>query len=484
MYAEWGNRMSTDNSIKSKVLGEKILPFQVKEDDFYFLGGHVFSYNGRNLLLNRENGTTIFLDDELLTDLKEKCLSDDLQFKLIQRGFAKTSDSPSFCDATDTIMPTFFIIDLTKSCNLRCSYCFRHLSNEEPTISEDELDKVCDYIISYCKKYKQERISIQPWGGEPLIAFQKIKRLQDRFSEAGINPHITVESNGTLITSEIAKELLDRNIQIGISIDGIPKVHNSQRKFLSGEDSFSKVYNGIENLKENGHRDNIGTITVITKNSIDYIEDILDYFSKELKLSSIKLNLVRESCTTYGEELALEPDEIVSFTKRLVKKVVELHKEGYCISEGNIAQKMNNLLMRENSNICIANGCMGGKKMVSINRKGQIFPCEMTDYIEESIGTINDDKDLVELVKDAVICKDYFTEKTSNSCKECPWWYYCRGGCTTGIKYINNGKVCGIDQKECIINNTMYPELIKIICEEPDIAESLIDNRVSILWRG
>lgn len=456
-------------------------PFSIENDDFYFLGCYVFSSNGKNLLLNRENGTTIFLSDELLNDLKERCPSDDLQFKLIQRGFAKTSNSPECRDASDTILPTFFIIDLTTACNLRCAYCFRHLSNETSLISDEMLERICDYIISYSKKHNLQHISVQPWGGEPLLAFPKIKRIRARFEEAGLKPHITIETNGTLVTPGLARELFENNIDVGVSIDGISEVHNAQRKLKNGDSSFEKVQSGMLNLIENGFKDKIGTISVITKNTISYLEDILDYFSKELKLPSIKFNLIRENCSMSGEGLSLEPDEIVSFVKRLLNKLVELHKDGYHITEGNIKEKLLNILMRSDRNICVSAGCMGGRKMVSFNKEGRIFPCEMTDYSDEAFGSIDDSENLVELIRRATTEKDYFAEKKSELCNECPWWYYCRGGCTSAIKYLH-GTVNGIDETECLVNRVLYPELVRIIFEEPHVVQSLTGGIAVLSW--
>ena len=461
----------------------EIPPFKETDEDFEFLGCHVFSYKGtgRNVLLNRKVGTTIFVDDELLRTIHKECLSDDLRFKLIQRGFAKTSYSPEIQSTSSIILPTFFIVDLTNACNLRCSYCFRKYSQDSNPISDYVLDNICDYIISYCKEYNQKQITIQPWGGEPLLALSKIRRIQDNFHKAGYAPRITIETNGILLTSKIVNELFQRKISVSVSIDGISDVHDRQRVLINGKGSFSSVYRGIANLQNSGYGNNFGTISVVTTNTLEYLEETLDYFAKELRLSSIKLNIVKGNLHADETNLSLSSNEIIYFVSHLLGKLIELHKKGTSITEGNILEKLCNVLIRRDRNICISRGCVGGKRMVSFNKEGQIFPCELTDYSEEMLGTIGDDDDLVVLIKKAIEKSNYFSVKSIDECDSCPWWYYCRGGCTSSIIY-KSGLVSGVDSTECLVNKTLYPELLKLIITEPEITQGLSGEMVKISW--
>ena len=84
-------------------------------------------------------------------------------------------------------------------------------------------------FIKADKKYNIKDFCIQPWGGEPLIAFDKIKRMDDAFKSADLHPLISIETNASLITEELAEEASKRNIRLGISIDGHSEVQNMFR---------------------------------------------------------------------------------------------------------------------------------------------------------------------------------------------------------------------------------------------------------------
>lgn len=459
--------MILKNELKLKL----VEPFTLSDFHFTFFGCYVFSFPGKNFLLNRESGTSILIDDELLHSIEDRSLSDDLQFKLVQRGLAKSDNSPICANTTGRIFPTFFIIDLTANCNLRCSYCFRNLSITEVT-SDEMIDKICDYISTYCIRNNLKRISIQPWGGEPLLALSKIFRIQENFQKNGIEPSIHIETNGTLITPAIAKELFIKRIQIGISIDGVPLVHDKQRHFQKGKKSSHKVYKSISILRDSGYGDGFGTITVVTKNSLPYVDEILDFFAKDLKLTSLKFNILRESQKAKENNLALSPIQIAAFTHNLLDKLINLYSEGIFVTEGNIMTKLNNILLRKNANMCISNGCTGGRGIISFDKQGNIFPCELTDYEDVKLGTIGHTEDLITLIGNAVKEQNFFSQKHIVDCDTCPWWYFCRGGCTSAIKF-KRGDISGVDETECLVNKTLYPRLVDLILTNPDVAKSL-----------
>lgn len=343
-----------------------------EKDNIKFDGAWVFSNEKRFILLSRL-GTSIILDNMLLQQIKNKTISDELAFKLVSHGIARVDNSPSI-ERTIAILPKFFIIDLTKRCNLGCIYCFRQIERTD-SISKTEIDNICNYIYKYCKKYSINHFTIQPWGGEPLLEFEKVIYIQDFFYKKNMHPKITIETNATLITEDIAKILFDKKIAVGVSIDGDEIIHNFHRPFISNKGSFNEVLKGINNLRKAGFK-TFGTISVITNQSIERIGDIIRYMVKELNINNLKFNIVRISSES---DLAVTINKIDSFVEELFRTIISLSNEGFQISEGNIVERIYNILVRHERNICKSRGCMGGYKMVSFNRKGDIYPCELTD---------------------------------------------------------------------------------------------------------
>ena len=68
-------------------------------------------------------------------------------------------------------------------------------------------------------------MTIQPWGGEPMIEFEKILHIRKRFADEGIPLCMTMETNGSLVTEEAAEKLKQVGVKVGISIDGLSLIH-------------------------------------------------------------------------------------------------------------------------------------------------------------------------------------------------------------------------------------------------------------------
>lgn len=434
----------------------------------------IFVDNGKAFLVSVMNGTTLCMTSDCAGEFLREEISDDLAFILIQRGMASYRASRPVSHSGERINPTFFLIDLTKKCTLHCVYCFRELNEEAKVMDRTTLASICDELIDYCRKNGSDHISIQPWGGEPMLEFESILYIRSRFNKARMRPRIMIETNATLITPEKAKLLYENDIEIGVSIDGCAEVHDIQRPFENGSPSLKSVERGITSLRSAGYK-KIRSITVVTKNTIERLDDIIRYFAFDLKLSGIKLNLMRK--TDRNRILAPELDQIEKYVERLLSCMRSCFETGAEIVEQNIAQRLRNLTCRPCDNICNAHGCHGGYRMLSIDANGDVFPCELSDDYFYRIGHIGD-KNFSEMVVEAIENKhEYFLPRDLEDCSGCPWFFYCRGGCRAAVKY-DCGDPRKADETECLFNKALYPRLVGILLNEPDFAHYLMNGRV------
>jgi uncharacterized protein len=107
---------------------------------------------------------------------------------------------------------------------------------------------------------KYSGLSVQWFGGEPLIAMDVIERLSLSF--IGICQKVkkpysaTMTTNGYLLSNEVLQRLLDLKVySYQITIDGVEATHNSQRSLINGQPTFEKITNNlIEIRNKNKHR--------------------------------------------------------------------------------------------------------------------------------------------------------------------------------------------------------------------------------------
>lgn len=432
------------------------------DNNFFIEDIYVFTNesNKYSFLINKK-GCSIIINNKLLNQIKTKTIDENLKFKMIEHGLAGLK-SPKITVPKERNNNIYFIIDVTKRCNLNCLYCFRNL-NDNRVITKDKLKDICTYILNITKQRKLKGVTVQIWGGEPLLAIDRLEYVYNFFQNTDIKLKIDIETNGSTITDSIAKKLYDMNINVGVSVDGTKKHQDIQRRLLNNKSSITLVENGISNLKKY-YKDKISGITVITKHNYRDITDIIDYFTNELKISNMKFNLVKDNPNANEGGIGLSKEETISFANKLFDVVKLYNMLGIKFSEGNIQMRMSNLSERSNTSYCISNGCKGGINLLSIDMNGDIYPCEMMDYKDVKIGSIYKDgklssnKDLTRLINQSKKNNTYFKKKINKECKTCPWQYFCKGGCTSRILY-SNGKMT-YDETECEFNKVIYERII------------------------
>lgn len=452
--------------------------FESSDGQLSFCGCYAFSKGKKHLLLG-ENGNIILINDTIYRKILDNELDEEIWFKLLQRRLAvhKEQDSPSQ-EESILIRPTYFMIDMTNRCNMGCRYCLRDnkSSLEVKVIDKEMVIRICKYIANYCKKNNIGQAYIQPWGGEPLLEKDKIFLIQEEMQRNGITANITIETNGLLLSDKLMKELYDRNIGYGISIDGFAEVHDGQRTFPNGMGTHERVEQAVRKTQKY-YGEHTSVLATATKQSIPYLGEIIEYFAKDLKVNKIKMNFVHKSVFQQEDEFCVDEEDIETGINQMCRKLVSLNEENINIMEYNLWVKMMNILTNRKMDACISRGCSGGRSMIVFDVHGNIFPCDVTDFSEESIGNISDSQDLNKLIQFGIEEKSYFFKKESKECLNCPWRHFCRGGCTVHVKCAGE-KPGSIDRIECTANKVLYPKIIELILEKPELVNRMVGYEI------
>ena len=130
-------------------------------------------------------------------------------------------------------------------CNLECDYCF-YLEKGKlyPDTSVHRMDdETLEILVSGYMNTRQEVYSFGWQGGEPALMgtefFRKVTKLQENCGSPGTRVSNGLQTNGTLITPEMARHLAEYRFLTGISIDGPEELHNPFRKRADGTGTYS-----------------------------------------------------------------------------------------------------------------------------------------------------------------------------------------------------------------------------------------------------
>jgi uncharacterized protein len=133
----------------------------------------------------------------------------------------------------------------TRNCNFGCPYCYEN--NRTPSMMSDE---TVENILNFIKAYKSvKKLRIAWYGGEPLLAYRKIKKINQGIGELDIPYSSFMVTNGYCLTPKICEELNELRLdRIQITIDGDKETHNSRRFLIGGGKTFERIMNNMDTL--------------------------------------------------------------------------------------------------------------------------------------------------------------------------------------------------------------------------------------------
>ena len=169
------------------------------------------------------------------------------------------------------------IIKPTYACNFRCKYCY--LSNETKSSHRVFDAEFAKNVISQIKDFMQNthrrRITIIWHGGEPLLwgidNYREIFAFMEK-EFVGIDLKNSIQTNLSLINEEYIDLFLRYNVHVGFSLDGIKKVHDSQRVDINGKGTFDTIMQKMVLCREKGL--SVGCIVVGSRKHIGHISEL------------------------------------------------------------------------------------------------------------------------------------------------------------------------------------------------------------------
>ena len=270
------------------------------------------------------------------------------------------------------------IWEITNYCNYQCKHCCAS-ANKIDTQNELTTEQ-CFSILDQLHDFGIKEIYFS--GGEPFSK-KNILDILERATNYGITCNIS--TNGSYITSKIAKKLKELNInKVHISLDSMnDKSFNNFR----GGDYFEPTIKAIKLLKENNLYVRVGA--VIWKGNIDELEEMINYFI-DLKVNEVVFNwLVKVGRLVENEEVCV-PISRFDITTENIRKYKEKYKDKIIIS------MHRNNKFNESEKICPA-----GETFFYINPQGYISPCSWIKKMDSEFTPKSSLKDttFLEIIK-------------------------------------------------------------------------------------
>ena len=114
------------------------------------------------------------------------------------------------------------VLQVTKDCNLRCTYCiysgrFRTRTHSREYMTEEVALRAVDYFFQ--RSWNTERVTIGFYGGEPLLNYRLIKQIisyvESHYAEK--RTVFSMTTNLTKLSEAVARYVIDHEVRLHVS---------------------------------------------------------------------------------------------------------------------------------------------------------------------------------------------------------------------------------------------------------------------------
>lgn len=161
-------------------------------------------------------------------------------------------------DGWKTVPFTEFICKVHSLCNLDCDYCYVYHHADQSwrrkprQMSFEQVELLAGRIREHAQAHSLPDVRIVLHGGEPLlVGVEYLRRFASLMREqvgAVTRVHLGVQTNATLLTTEMLDALSELDVRVGVSLDGDAKANDRHRLFHNGQSSFRQAQQGLELL--------------------------------------------------------------------------------------------------------------------------------------------------------------------------------------------------------------------------------------------
>lgn len=322
------------------------------------------------------------------------------------------------------------VIKATRRCTLRCSYCTDWRVRGPQTMSFSVMVRM---VASALGQREHQQVDFLWHGGEPILLpisfYEKALLVQSRLRRAGQRIGNSIQTNATRLTPAWARFFRANQIDVGVSLDGPPHLHNTHRRDPLGRESYQDVIRGLRLLKE--HHVPFSVLVVVDDATLKFGAERLFSF------------LVNEGIHSFGLLAAKPPnhEDVVPGTSgaHYVKPalfsafLLDLYDAWRRHGDWNIKiRELERLRMRisgQSEGFCVFSGeCWGHYYMIEPN--GDVVACDVFSGDRRySLGNILT-HDFTTLANGAALHRLKEEHRASlEAMKCCPEFAICKGWC-------------------------------------------------------
>jgi uncharacterized protein len=331
-------------------------------------------------------------------------------------------------DTRSTAAYSVIVKPVSARCNLACDYCYyRRVAGMYPDAPAAAMpDEVLEALTVQVLRDSGPQAVFAWQGGEPLLAgrefYDRAFRLQRRYAAPGQIVRNTIQTNGTLIDEEWCRLFRERQVLVGLSLDGPAELHDANRRGVGGQPTHAAVMRGMGLLQK--HEVAFNALSVVSAATVGHGRRVFRFLA-ERGLTWMQFI----PCVERDETGALTPHSVdgPSYGRFLC----EAFDEWYPAWVGTVSVRtFENVAQRATGGppeLCVFSPTCGNA--VVVERNGDVYACDHFVYGDFRLGNLLE-APLRQLVRREP-CQRLAAAKMAapERCATCPYEGLCYGGC-------------------------------------------------------
>ncbi|MFA4989369.1 MAG: radical SAM protein [Candidatus Omnitrophota bacterium] len=415
-------------------------------------------------------------------------------FPVSDKKISFKSDKSTSAGLTD------LTLNLTSSCNLRCVYCWndhgqysnRHFSEKQNReFKEDIKDasmsirtalKAVDILVG--ARGKEKNLVVDFYGGEPLLNLRTLRTTVDycreNQSKWKTKFHFLLATNGTLLSPDVAEELINKGVQIAVSIDGPRAVHDNNRPFINQRGSFDIILANLKRMPRAVMKRLVGRTTVTP-----FFPDMVKLYEnlRNLGFERIELFESEDACHRFfpGQEASFFSTEdsyklLCKTYEKLALRYIDDVVSGNLNYSKTFFNRFFKLMQRLYYNQEVSGGCPAAKGQIAVGIDGKIYPCTSFLGVREfELGQVDcgiDNKRFQAFI-------EKINKRFEYCQKDCDLFSLCRStGSCLNVNYFFNGDPAVPHKRSC----ALFAEKLALAAASLSILSEKIPHRLEELF--
>lgn len=343
------------------------------------------------------------------------------------------------------------VVKATRLCNLRCTYCHSWAEGPNQSVTFATMLRAVKRIMAIPNIRRFEFV----WhGGEVTLLkpafFKKLIWLVEKFRRADQHISHSMQSNAVNISDEWLAFIKGIGMNVGISLDGMPRINDARRVDYLGRGTAERVAHTLARLRQNDIH--YGALIVVDREVYQSnIKEMFDYFLR-IDLRNIEfLNIVPDNRVPAGGVIGSDYISYAHFISFLsMVFVIWWHDYRSLIR---IVQFTDFIKKLQNDTTHLSACYWAGncsQEVITLEPNGDVSPCDK--YVGDT-GSIYGsllDNDLADLLASSCHNRVALEEERQavDNMRACPWFTICQGGCPHD-RVINSRHVPGYSADCC-----------------------------------